>query len=173
MSTSQANRGRRLEAILDHVHRGYTARGAAYVLRTPPPVKVLSTPVRGVFRAAWEAAGPCDYLAVVGGVPVALDAKECAATRWPLSHLPEHQAAHFDAIERAGGRGAVLLSFPAQTFLVPWTVPDESHVLRSLWRKWAEGDAGRGEASICVRDVSAIGVEVRDWDWLRAWEVVR
>jgi len=168
---SLANRGKHLEQILDHVHAGYMARGAAYVLRTPPPVKVLSAPVRGVFRACFEEAGPCDYLAVVDGVPLVFDAKECNATRWPLSHLPTHQAAHFDGVERAGGRAAVLLSFPASTWVVPWTVPGESHCLRASWRKWVDGDAGRGEASVSVLDVGTIGVHVRDWDWLRAWKV--
>lgn len=164
-----ANRGRKLEAILDVVHRGYISRGAAYVVRTPPPIRVLSTPKRGVFRGCFEGEGPPDYLAVVDGVPVAIDAKECHASRWPLSHLPAHQAAHFDAIERVGGRGAVLLSFPASTWLLPWTHDGEQFGLRQRWQPWASGDAGRGEASIAAHEAYRVGVEVRDWDWLRAW----
>lgn len=171
MRRTQSNRGKHLEQLLDHVHRGYLARGAAYVVRTPPPVKVLSSPVRGVFRGCFESEGPPDYSAIIAGVPLVFDAKECHASRWPLSHLPAHQAEHFDAVERAGGRAAVVLSFPAQTWLLPWTHSGEQWGLRRLWRPWADGAAARGGASIAAHEAHMVGVEVRDWDWLRAWGV--
>lgn len=180
--SSRANRGRDLEEALAAQHEAYRLRGAARVRKLHPPVKQLGQhqlltyrsgnprtgPVRQsvAFPAVWEDEGPPDYLAVSGGVSMLLDAKDCAAARWPLSALEWHQADAFDDHVRHGHWAGVLLRMERRLFVLPWLRGPDDDDLRGRWVARAAGEAARGEASLTVADCLTIGAACRGYDWL-------
>lgn len=149
MAEHHKNRGKLWEAQLDVMHAHYMKARQAFVVRCYPEMRQVSG------HALQVGAGPPDYLVIAGGWTVLVEAKQCAIARWAFRLLPDHQAIQFDAGERQGAVGVVLLRFtkPAVTCLILW------RELRDLW--WAKTRARRGDdcaASITVEAARALAV---------------
>ncbi len=161
--SSYGNRGARLEADLDRQHLVYRARGLAEVFRTPPPVRVVSRVSGGKFKAVFAGAGPPDFAGVLaGGRAVMVEAKTCAATRWKLAKLEEHQAAALARCDNLGGLALVVLAYAptSSAWALPWAA------LGPRWRARTSGV--RGAASLGHVDLAEVGRELRGVDWLAA-----
>ena len=180
---SLANRGMGLQALLDTVHAGYQARGVAAVLPLFPPIEQLagyqplsfkSGGPRGrrrtanAFPAVFKGEGPPDYAVVSGGYTLLVDAKDCEADRWPLSHLPEHQALAFDRHVAQRGHAGILLRTPAGMWYLPWTHTAEAPRLSEWWHRWNAGEAPHGFATMTEAHLDALGCRLRTADWLPA-----
>lgn len=161
----RANQGKAWESFLDDLHALYARQGLAWVIRTPPPVKVLSGIQKGTFRACFEGEGPPDYAGAVRGVPVVFDAKSTARDRWPLAEVKPHQAAHLDAAQHAGAFAFVALKCPAGGVVLPW------RELAPLWYQWQKHKrtntrAPAGTASLSLDDIAAIGLPFTRLGWI-------
>jgi penicillin-binding protein-related factor A (putative recombinase) len=160
-----ANRGKRLETLLDLVHGRYRAAGA-YVQRNPTPYKVL--PHAGPhMRVVPERAAPPDYLVVFQGSAYLIEAKSHAGQRWPLAQLEDHQAAAFDRWQAQGHTfvAGVVLWLDNKGWWVPWSM------LAPAWRAAGAGTARRGEHSLDQRWLETHAVSLVGVDWLPAFLV--
>jgi hypothetical protein len=175
--SSFANRGKQWELILDGWHDRYRLEGRAVVYRTPPPVKVLGSVERGIFRGCWLGLGPPDYAGVVAGFgrslastarAVAFDAKDCAAARWSFDSLEAHQARDLADWSSAGGFSFIALRLLGAGWLLPWPG------LAPRWLAWWDvrsrgGTAAPGTASVGIEDLEDWArLMPRPGDWLGA-----
>lgn len=158
--TPHANRGKAWETLLEYHHTRVQARGLGVVFRTPPPVKLLARLRGGQWRAVLTQEGPPDYLGLLQGtrgpISVAMEAKDCAGTRWALKELQPHQAAALQSWTDLGGLGLVLLRHQGRGWALPWSK------LGPIWTRWrASHVAGvrspRGSASLGAGDLEVLG----------------
>lgn len=155
-----ANRGKAWEELLEVHHRRVQARGLGVVFRTPPPVRLLARLRGGQWRAVLTQEGPPDYLGLLRGpggpLPVAMEAKDSAGSRWGLKELQAHQAAALQSWTDLGGLGLVLLRHGGRGWVLPWTT------LGPVWTRWrasqvAGRKAPRGSASLGEGDLRVLG----------------
>lgn len=164
LPASLANRGAGLERVLADLHAVYEAQDRASIIRLPTPYKVLrpGTPPTLIVVPAHK--GEPDYALQVGGLAILMDAKECAADRWPLAHLPDHQAVRFDRHIAQGGAAFVLLYMGGVHYLMPWGAPVGA--LAWYWREWNAGKAKRGNAALDAESCAKLGKRLPSCDWL-------
>lgn len=158
-------RGLSWELQLGAWHDAYRRDRRAFVVKTNPPVKLLSRVDRsGQFRACFAASGPPDFIGTLApsGTTVVFDAKETVKERWPLADLPRHQAVDLEACMMNGGVAFVALRIQDVGFVLPW------ERLGPIYKRWALGDAGRGEASLSLEDVAEFGHRMTPDGWLDA-----
>ena len=159
--SSTANLGKPFEEALEAMHALYNAGGRAAVTRIPAPMQPVGKAQRGVFPAIYVKRGAPDFHAQVDGASLLFDAKSTIdPDRWPLADLPGHQAAAFDRHEAQRGRAFVLLLLGRAVYLLPWSA------LAPRWRRWNDGKAARGEASVTVADCERLGLRCAWVDWL-------
>lgn len=166
---SYANRGRNWEDWLDIQHAQYAKAGYAFVVRTPPAMRILKRMDGGKFVAVFAGHGPPDYVAKAGEYSFIMEAKEFKSERWPFSMLPQHQADQMTAWSNQGenGHGLILIRSHAHncTWVVMW------RDLKDRWYKWSADKAAKkraapGSASLTSDELNEIGVRVRGADWL-------
>lgn len=134
MRSSAKNRGKRWEAQLDAWHRTYNQQGRAYVVKTPPAVKILRMQDRGRFLGCFESAGAPDYHGVLAGRALVFDAKRCAGVRLPYAQIPRHQAVCFGRASSHGALAFLALSAERAAYCVWW-----SEIADGYWRWSREG----------------------------------
>ena len=164
-SRKRANEGKGWEATLNAMHYLYRSTGVAWVIQTPPKVKVLSPIKGGKFLACFEGLGPPDYAGAVRGVPVVFDAKETANPgRWSLAEVKQHQASHLTNAEACGAFCFIALLHPSGSWVLPWSE------LGPRWRAWrvasSRGRAPKGSASLSPDDIAEIGVPFGRDGWI-------
>lgn len=114
----QANRGRALEELLEASFNG-----------AGPDVKMFPqanrwVPLRGGKKAYPSRGSPVDFVGVLKGVPVAVEAKETNSSRLPVNKsrfLPKELLA-LTEFERAGGRAFVVAAFWKKELLAVYTM---------------------------------------------------
>ena len=110
---SRGLRGSTLEELINMTNDIYKDRNLALVQKIPTPI----TPVefdkntRHITKAYFEKDSTVDYIGVVQGIPVCFDAKECAAKRFPLANIHEHQMAFMSEFEAQEGMAFLLIYF--------------------------------------------------------------
>jgi len=166
---SHANRGRNWEDWLDIQHAQYAKAGYAFVIRTPPAMRILKRMDGGKFLAVFAGQGPPDYVAKAGEYSFIMEAKEYQSERWPFSMLPKHQADQMTAWCRQGSTGHGLLLIRSKKHNSTWVILWRD--LYERWYKWASGKAEKkraspGSASLTTIELDEIGVRVRGADWL-------
>ncbi len=106
-------RGSALEELINHTNESYRERKLALIQKIPTPI----TPVeidkgsRHIKLAYFNQKSTVDYIGAVQGVPVCFDAKECAASTFPLQNIHPHQMAFMREFERQGGISFIILSY--------------------------------------------------------------
>jgi len=89
--------------------------------------------------------GAVDFLGVIRGVPVAIEAKSCRGTRFALSRVTDKQVQFMKNWEAAGGRAFLLVRFgyrAVQAVAVPY----------SRLEQWLSS----GKKSITIRDIPSL-----------------
>ena len=166
---SYANRGRNWEEWLELQHSQYAKAGTAFVIRTPPAMRILKRMDGGKFLAVFSGQGPPDYLAKCGEYSFIMEAKEYQSARWPFSMLPPHQAHQMSqwCQQHHNGHGLLLIRSGKHnaTWVVLW------RDLHERWSEWAKLKATKkrsapGTASLTAEELDAIGTRVRGADWL-------
>lgn len=112
---SRGLRGSTLEELVNRTNEQYRARGLALIQKVPTPI----TPVkidkshRHITLAYFEQKSTVDYIGAVQGIPVCFDAKECAASTFPLANVHPHQIRFMEDMEKQGGIAFLLIYFTA------------------------------------------------------------
>lgn len=141
-SKSHANRGKKLEMMLDMTHKQYIADRFADVRKVPEPLKAKK--VRGVdvdaklAKAEWV-----DYSGVYKGKSVAFDAKESTKERWDLRNLT---ASQYEFLESWNACGSV--TFLIVAFWLPNKNEPEIYVLmfKQLQAFWLGRENGESKS---------------------------
>lgn len=106
-------RGSVLEELINRTNEQYAKKGLALIQKVPTPI----TPVkidkenRHITLAYFEQKSTVDYIGAVQGIPVCFDAKECAASTFPLANVHPHQIQFMRDFEEQGGVSFLLLFF--------------------------------------------------------------
>ena len=87
-----------------------------------------------------------DYIGAIQGIPVCFDAKECAASTFPLQNLHPHQVAFMGEFEKQGGIAFILVSYTAmdEMYYIPF---------RDVERFWVRMEGG-GRKSFTYEEVN-------------------
>jgi len=152
---SQANRGKAFEQLLGWQLERYRKQGWL-VIRQYPAVLLQD----GGRSARVIGRAPPDWILHKNGLFLAIDAKSHQGDRWPLAEVADHQARWFDQAEASGGVAGVVLSLEGAVWWLPW------EELGPRWRRWKEGDAPRGFASLDADSLPVVGERVQDCDFL-------
>lgn len=159
---SHTNRGRKLEQLLDLVHRRYDRQGLAYVQRNGVPfVPMKRAPgQKGKPMGTVGPEAPPDYTVVAQGFVFLVDAKSTLETRWSFSLLETHQALAFDAAEAQGATAGLVIALEDLDVIgwLPW---------RSIARRWWEWHGSIKRAAPGLASVGRDELQLcRSGDWL-------
>ncbi|MEG0260650.1 MAG: Holliday junction resolvase RecU [Carnobacterium sp.] len=168
-SRSHANRGAKLEMLVEMTNKKYSSALIASINKVPTPVKikkVTGKDVEGVkAKGEWV-----DYVGIYKGKMIVFDAKETTQERWPIKNIRPHQYAY---LQMHSYHGAI--AFLLVAFWLPGKNEPEVYILKiEQLKTWVENPKqGRGTQSIplsyfrenCVRVRSEDGYAV---DYLKA-----
>ena len=130
-------RGSTLEDLINRTNDSYREKGLALIQKVPTPITPISIDKesRHITLAYFDQKSTVDYIGAVQGIPVCFDAKECAASTFPLQNLHPHQVAFMREFEQQGGVSFILVSYPGleEMYYVPFR-----HV-EKFWRRMEEG----------------------------------
>ena len=123
--SSRANRGKRLQDLLDMVCVQYRNKGLARIEPVPVPYKHVRNYRGTLWIGCYAGKSTVDYIGITaGGRAIAFDAKQTSLpTRVDLSesHFPEHQRDLLRWYERAGHIAFLVVEFTHlnETYRVP------------------------------------------------------
>lgn len=130
-------RGSTLEDLINHTNDSYREKRLALIQKIPTPITPVSIDKesRHITMAYFDQKSTVDYIGAVQGVPVCFDAKECAASTFPLQNVHAHQVAFMEEFEEQGGVAFIILYFTAKDEM--YYVPFEE--LNRFWNRMQEG----------------------------------
>ena len=110
---SRGLRGSTLEELINRTNDSYREKKLALIQKVPTPITpiTIDKESRHITLAYFEQKSTVDYIGAVQGIPVCFDAKECAASTFPLQNLHPHQIAFMKEFEEQGGASFIILSF--------------------------------------------------------------
>lgn len=116
--------GEHFEALIEAACNFYKSMGAAFIEKTPEPMKPLKPLRPGQFLAVYTKQAQPDYKGTLkGGRAVVFEAKHTASGRIEKSRVTDEQAAALDFHNALGAACFVLVSFRFDRFYrVPWTI---------------------------------------------------
>lgn len=168
-SRSHANRGAKLEMLVEMTNNQYRHAWLADIRKVPTPVKILKTEGNKV-TGHLDTATWVDYSGIYEGRSIIFDAKESTLKRFPLKNIALHQYQLLKSWHKHGAIAFLLVAFWLEGKNEP-----EIYVLRfeQLEAVYESQDAGRGSKSIsldffrnsCERVKSINGIPV---DYLAA-----
>ena len=134
---SRGLRGSTLEDMINHSNEVYRERKLALIQKVPTPITpiAIDKETRHITLAYFDQKSTVDYIGAVQGIPVCFDAKECAATTFPLHNVHEHQVRFMKEFEEQGGISFIVLH---------WTGNDEIYFIPfdRLFRFWNRMEQG-------------------------------
>lgn len=110
-----------------------------------PGVTLVKLPVGCTRSMKFAGGGSVDFLGVIRGVPVAIEAKSCRGSRFSLSRITDRQLEFMRRWEASGGKSAVLLRFGYRQVVV---VVIPLHLIL----EWAS----RGKKSVTAGDITVL-----------------
>lgn len=117
-------RGSTLEDLINHTNDSYREKKLALIQKIPTPITPVSIDKenRHITLAYFDQKSTVDYIGAVQGVPVCFDAKECAASTFPLQNVHAHQVAFMKEFEEQGGVAFIILYFTSkdEMFYIPF-----------------------------------------------------
>lgn len=113
---SRGLRGSTLEEMINRSIEQYREKGLALIQKVPTPITPIKIDkaTRHITLAYFDQKSTIDYIGAVQGIPVCFDAKECAASSFPLANIHEHQVTFMQDFERQGGIAFFLLYYTAE-----------------------------------------------------------
>lgn len=112
---SHANRGMKLESLLNLTNDYYREINKAIIYKKPTPIKIVKTEISNkgikISDAYFEAPSTLDYNGLYKGKYIDFDAKETKeVTRFPLQNIHEHQLLHMKKVLEHGGITFLIIS---------------------------------------------------------------
>ncbi len=105
---THANRGMKLEALINSTNKYYNENNIALIFKRPTPVGIVDVSYQQnkkiINKAYFQEQSTLDYNGIYKGRYIDFDAKECASnTSFPLSNIHKHQTKHIkDVIDHQG-----------------------------------------------------------------------
>lgn len=101
---SRGLRGSTLEDLINHTNESYREKGLALIQKIPTPITPIEIDKqnRHITLAYFDQKSTVDYIGAVQGIPVCFDAKECAASTFPLQNIHPHQMQFMREFEKQG-----------------------------------------------------------------------
>jgi len=134
---SRGLRGSTLEDMINHSNEVYRERKLALIQKIPTPITpiAIDKETRHITLAYFDQKSTVDYIGAVQGIPICFDAKECAASTFPLQNVHEHQIRFMKEFEQQGGIAFIVLH---------WTERDEIYYLPfdelyGFWNRMEQG----------------------------------
>jgi recombination protein U len=108
-----ANRGKVLEAMIDHSNAVYAHHGVLHIRKIDAKVKTIRDHTGEISKVFYAEKSGLDYVGVLGGGRfITFDAKECASkTSFPLSNIKPHQIDEMEVVIKKGGIAFMLVYF--------------------------------------------------------------
>ena len=130
---SRGLRGSTLEDLINHTNESYREKGLALIQKIPTPITPIEIDKqnRHITLAYFDQKSTVDYIGAVQGIPVCFDAKECAASTFPLQNIHPHQMQFMREFERQGGSPLLFCRIrPGMRFFI------------CRWRRWKRFGSG-------------------------------
>lgn len=113
---SFANRGMKLEEMINSTNEYYLENNIAVIHKKPTPIQVVKIDNAGksgkIIDAYFKSPSTTDYNGIYRSRYIDFEAKETNnKTSFPLSNLSEHQIKHLRAVKEHGGIAFIILSF--------------------------------------------------------------
>lgn len=145
-SRSHANRGAKLEMLVEMTNNQYRNAWLADIRKVPTPVKILKTEGNKV-SGHLDTATWVDYNGIYEGHSIIFDAKETKLKRFPLKNISPHQYQTLKSWHRHGAVAFLLVAFWLEGKNEP-----EIYVLRfeQLAEAYENQETGRGSKSISL-----------------------
>jgi recombination protein U len=112
---SHANRGMKLESLLNLSNDYYREINKAIIYKKPTPIRIVNTSTSSkgikITDAYFESPSTLDYNGIYKGKYIDFDAKETKEkTRFPLQNLHDHQLLHMKKVIEHGGISFLIIS---------------------------------------------------------------
>ncbi|GAB6098606.1 Holliday junction resolvase RecU [Halanaerocella petrolearia] len=125
-----ANRGQKLENMIETSNQQYSFQGRALIQKIPTPVKVLDINSRTgkITNGFYKQKSTVDYIGAYKGVAIAFDAKETSVeTRFDLSNVKKHQYQYLKDWVANGGIGFLIVYFNSlgEIYYLPFELLDK------------------------------------------------
>ena len=106
-------RGSTLEELINMTNDKYREQNMALVQKIPTPIKPVEIDqrTRHITKAFFEQKSTVDYIAVVQGVPICFDAKECNTDTFPIQNIHKHQVEFMKQFEEQGGVSFLIIYY--------------------------------------------------------------
>ena len=134
---SRGLRGSTLEDLINHTNESYREKGLALIQKIPTPITPIEIDKqnRHITLAYFDQKSTVDYIGAVQGIPVCFDAKECAASTFPLQNIHPHQMQFMREFEKQGGISFIILSYTArdEIFYLPLAE------VEAFWKRMEDG----------------------------------
>lgn len=146
-------RGSTLEDLINHTNERYRETGLGLIQKIPTPITPIAIDKehRHITLAYFDQKSTVDYIGAVQGIPVCFDAKECAASTFPLQNVHAHQVQFMKEFEAQGGISFLILFYTEkqELYYLPFA---------SLYRFWVRMQEG-GRKSFTYEELD------------RSWEI--
>ncbi|UPW82745.1 Holliday junction resolvase RecU [Lysinibacillus sp. Ag94] len=145
-SRSHANRGAKLEMLVEMTNNQYRNAWLADIRKIPTPVKILNKDGNKV-TGHLDTPTWVDYSGIYEGYSIIFDAKETKLKRFPLKNISPHQYQQLKSWNKHGAVAFLLVAFWLEGKNEP-----EIYVLRfeQLEAVYENQNAGRGSKSISL-----------------------
>ena len=134
---SRGLRGSTLEGLINRTNDSHREKTLALIQNVPTPITpiTIDKESRHITLAYFEQKSTVDYIGAVQGIHVCFDAKECAASTFPLQNLHPHQIAFMKEFEEQGGVSFIILSFTRKNeiYYLPYAE------VRRFWERMENG----------------------------------
>lgn len=146
-----ANRGMKLEKLIDRTNNIYRDMDIADIRKVPTPVKILSSS-RGIIRGHVTNPTWVDYSGIYDFKYIIFDAKETKQKSWPLKNISNQQYNLLKSFSLKGAVAFILINFTSvdKYYYIPF------ETLEWAFKRQMEG----GRKSISLEDAAEHGKEI-------------
>lgn len=111
------DQGLDLEALIEQCLNEAYQQDRCWIVKYPTPIKVIQTKIihghTHISDGVFHTPSCCDYIGVIDGHAIALEAKSTIAKRFNLNLIKPHQYQHLRDMVHHGGYGYIILEMKA------------------------------------------------------------
>lgn len=108
--TSQRNRGKYLETLIERSNIQYDLKGIATINKIPTPMTHRSRDGK-IFDARYTKKSTVDFIGIHNGKFIAFDTKQTSLTNLPFKNIEQHQIEYLTKTHEKGGICFILILF--------------------------------------------------------------